>query len=64
MDSTPAARRRRRRRVAEENRKRAPRACDRCKARKSKCIESSPGICQRCEAGQLSCRFDRYVAIE
>ncbi|KAF5564669.1 transcriptional regulatory [Fusarium napiforme] len=27
MDSTPAARRRRRRRVAEENRKRAPRAC-------------------------------------
>ncbi|KAF5251751.1 hypothetical protein FANTH_3361 [Fusarium anthophilum] len=59
MDSTPAARRRRRRRVAEENRKRAPRACDRCKARKSKCIESSPGICQRCEAGQLSCRFDR-----
>ncbi|KAF5638123.1 transcriptional regulatory [Fusarium sp. NRRL 52700] len=59
MDSTPADRRRRRRRVAEENRKRAPRACDRCKARKSKCIESSPGICQRCEAGQLSCRFDR-----
>ncbi|KAG4253759.1 hypothetical protein FPRO03_07719 [Fusarium proliferatum] len=59
MDSTPAARRRRRRRVAEENRKRAPRACDRCKARKSKCIESNPGICQRCEAGQLSCRFDR-----
>ncbi|KAF4433782.1 transcriptional regulatory [Fusarium acutatum] len=59
MDTTPAARRRRRRRVAEENRKRAPRACDRCKARKSKCIESSPGICQRCEAGQLSCRFDR-----
>ncbi|KAG7409383.1 putative transcriptional regulatory protein [Fusarium oxysporum f. sp. rapae] len=59
MDSTPAARRRRRRRVTEENRKRAPRACDRCKARKSKCIESSPGICQRCEAGKLSCRFDR-----
>ncbi|KGO43963.1 Transcription factor, fungi [Penicillium expansum] len=31
-----ASKRRRRRRVADENRKRAPRACDRCKARKSK----------------------------
>ncbi|KAF4340688.1 transcriptional regulatory [Fusarium beomiforme] len=59
MESLTAARRRRRRRVAEENRKRAPRACDRCKARKSKCIESSPGICQRCQASKLSCRFDR-----
>ncbi|KGO68070.1 Transcription factor, fungi [Penicillium italicum] len=33
MDST--SKRRQRRRVADENRKRAPRACDRCKARKS-----------------------------
>ncbi|KAF7556795.1 hypothetical protein G7Z17_g1123 [Cylindrodendrum hubeiense] len=47
MDSPAAIRRRRRRRVADENRKRAPRACDRCKARKSKCIESLAGTCQR-----------------
>ncbi|KAH7170136.1 fungal-specific transcription factor domain-containing protein [Dactylonectria macrodidyma] len=59
MDSPSAFRRRRRRRVADENRKRAPRACDRCKARKSKCIESLAGACQRCSLSNLTCRFDR-----
>ncbi|KAF7563990.1 hypothetical protein G7046_g126 [Stylonectria norvegica] len=53
---TAAIRRRRRRRVADENRKRAPRACDRCKARKSKCIESTPGACQRCSQHNMTCR--------
>ncbi|RSM06247.1 hypothetical protein CEP52_005808 [Fusarium oligoseptatum] len=59
MDATAAARRRRKRRVADENRKRAARACDRCKARKSKCIEASGGICQRCQANNLTCRFEK-----
>ncbi|KAH6898237.1 fungal-specific transcription factor domain-containing protein [Thelonectria olida] len=59
MVSAPALRRRRRRRVADENRKRAPRACDRCKARKSKCIESVAGACQRCSSHNLPCRFER-----
>ncbi|KAF4461584.1 hypothetical protein FALBO_11620 [Fusarium albosuccineum] len=59
VESLALIRRRRRRRVADENRKRAARACDGCKARKSKCIESSPGICQRCQANNLSCRFER-----
>ncbi|KAH7023884.1 fungal-specific transcription factor domain-containing protein [Ilyonectria destructans] len=59
MDSPSAIRRRRRRRVADENRKRAPRACDRCKARKSKCIESLAGTCQRCSLNNLACRFER-----
>ncbi|CAI7611861.1 unnamed protein product [Penicillium glandicola] len=54
-----ASRRRRRRRVADENRKRAPRACDRCKTRKSKCVETTPGRCQRCFASNLVCRFGR-----
>ncbi|CDM29255.1 Zn(2)-C6 fungal-type DNA-binding domain [Penicillium roqueforti FM164] len=57
MDS--ASRRRLRRRVADENRKRAPRACDRCKARKSKCVEATPGKCQRCLASNLACMFGR-----
>ncbi|KAJ5832765.1 fungal-specific transcription factor domain-containing protein [Penicillium riverlandense] len=42
MESPAAIRRRRRRRVPDENRKRAPRACDRCKTRKSK-FEKSRG---------------------
>ncbi|KAJ5893640.1 transcriptional regulator family: Fungal Specific TF [Penicillium taxi] len=50
----------RRRRVADENRKRAPRACDRCKARKSKCVElDTGGKCQRCELHNLTCRFEK-----
>ncbi|CAM1501343.1 Fc.00g105050.m01.CDS01 [Cosmosporella sp. VM-42] len=59
MDSAAAIRRRRRRRVAEENRRRAPRACERCKVRKSKCIESTVGKCQRCLKNNLTCRFER-----
>lgn len=35
--------------------------CDRCKARRSKCIEISPGRCQRCQANNLSCHFEKYV---
>ncbi|KUI57409.1 hypothetical protein VP1G_04671 [Cytospora mali] len=56
-------RRRRRRRVAEENRKRAPRACDRCKARKSKCIETPSGVCERCLRGSHPCRFARELEL-
>ncbi|KAH8681709.1 fungal-specific transcription factor domain-containing protein [Xylariales sp. PMI_506] len=59
MDTPAAIRRRRRRRVPDDRRKRAPRACDRCKARKSKCIEVASGICRRCQQNSLSCRFER-----
>ncbi|RSL50762.1 hypothetical protein CEP53_008693 [Fusarium sp. AF-6] len=59
MDPIAAARRRRKRRVTDENRKRAARACNRFKARKSKCIEASGGICQRCQANNLTCRFEK-----
>lgn len=54
---SPAERRRRRRRVPDSARKRASRACTYCKARKSKCIATSRGICQRCmqSQGSLSC---------
>ncbi|KAB8263594.1 fungal-specific transcription factor domain-containing protein [Aspergillus pseudonomiae] len=62
MDSPAAIRRRRRRRVAEENRKRSIRACDRCKARKSKCVESNPGRCQRCVVNNLPCNFQRPIS--
>ncbi|RKK42628.1 hypothetical protein BFJ66_g10389 [Fusarium oxysporum f. sp. cepae] len=60
-DIMPATvnRHRRRRRVADTSRKRAARACDRCKARKSKCIETRPGSCQRCQASNLSCHFEK-----
>ncbi|KAJ1326993.1 proline utilization trans-activator [Microdochium nivale] len=59
LDMSPAARRRRRRRVPDENRKRAPRACTRCKARKSRCIEITLGACQRCRLKALPCVFER-----
>ncbi|KXJ89023.1 fungal-specific transcription factor domain-domain-containing protein [Microdochium bolleyi] len=58
---SPAARRRRRRRVPDENRKRAPRACTRCKARKSRCIEITLGACQRCRLKSLPCVFERNL---
>lgn len=57
MTPLPSSRRSRRRRVADEDRKRAPRACTRCKARKSKCIETTSGICQRCLQGSHACSF-------
>ncbi|KAK7456099.1 hypothetical protein CaCOL14_004141 [Colletotrichum acutatum] len=57
MTPVPSSRRIRRRRVADEDRKRAPRACARCKARKSKCIETTSGICQRCLQGSHTCSF-------
>lgn len=63
MDSPAAVRRRRKRRVPDENRKRAPRACTYCKARKSKCIETSRGRCQRCIQSSLSCEFEREQSI-
>ncbi|KAL0939983.1 C6 zinc finger domain protein [Colletotrichum truncatum] len=59
MESTAALRRRRRRRVADTDRKRAPRACDRCKVRKNRCIETASGACQRCLEGAHPCRFER-----
>ncbi|KAG9250221.1 fungal-specific transcription factor domain-containing protein [Emericellopsis atlantica] len=58
MSELALERRRLRRRVADDKRKRAPRACDRCKARKSRCIESTPGTCRRCEAKHLTCIYD------
>ncbi|KAF1924095.1 uncharacterized protein M421DRAFT_425108 [Didymella exigua CBS 183.55] len=59
MNAPAADRRRRRRRVPDGMRKRAPRACTHCKARKSKCIETSRGICQRCMQSSLNCEFER-----
>ena len=64
MDSPTATRRRRRRRVPDENRKRAPRACTYCKTRKSKCIETTRGICQRCLQSDLICEFERQRSID
>ncbi|KAH6625156.1 fungal-specific transcription factor domain-containing protein [Boeremia exigua] len=64
MDSPAAVRRRRRRRVPDEIRKRAPRACIRCKARKSKCIETSRGVCQRCAESSVNCEFERELSHE
>ncbi|KAK1655436.1 fungal-specific transcription factor domain-containing protein [Colletotrichum phormii] len=57
MTPVPSSRRIRRRRVTDEDRKRAPRACTRCKARKSKCIETASGICQRSLQGSHTCSF-------
>ncbi|KAF5500220.1 putative transcriptional regulatory protein [Colletotrichum siamense] len=57
--SAAALRRRRRRRVPDADRKRAPRACDRCKARKNKCVETPSGTCVRCLQGSHPCRFER-----
>ena len=64
MDSPTATRRRRRRRVPDENRKRAPRACTYCKTRKSKCIETTRGTCQRCLQSDLICEFERQRSID
>lgn len=62
MDSPGVKRRRRNRRVPDANRKRAPRACNYCKARKSKCIESSRGACDRCRQSSLICEFERRLS--
>ncbi|KAK2775632.1 C6 transcription factor [Colletotrichum kahawae] len=59
MPPAPSSRRVRRRRIAEEDRQRAPRACTRCKTRKSKCIETPSGICQGCQQGSYTCSFER-----
>ncbi|KAF2013937.1 hypothetical protein BU24DRAFT_483775 [Aaosphaeria arxii CBS 175.79] len=59
METAAGVRQRRRRRVLDEDRKRAPRACTRCKARKSKCIETPHGVCQRCQQQSLPCHFER-----
>lgn len=64
MSSPAAVRRRRRRRVPDEHRKRAPRACTYCKARKSRCIETSRGICQRCMQSSLNCEFERQLSAD
>ncbi|KAH9907424.1 fungal-specific transcription factor domain-containing protein [Xylariomycetidae sp. FL2044] len=59
MEIPVTARRRRRRQVPDDLRKRAPRACVACKSRKSKCIEITPGKCQRCQRNSLDCSFER-----
>lgn len=65
MDSPAAVRRRRRRRVPDSCRKRAPRACTTCKARKSKCILlTSQGACERCMQSSLKCEFGRQLSTE
>lgn len=63
-DTAKSERRRRRRRVAEQDRKRAPRACDRCRARKSKCNESPTGVCDRCFRGHFLCTYARELSME
>ncbi|KAL3476895.1 hypothetical protein BJX99DRAFT_258016 [Aspergillus californicus] len=45
------------RRVLDENRKRAAQACDRCKARKSKCVGIDTGRCQRCIRDNRPCKL-------
>jgi hypothetical protein len=61
---SPAERRRHRRRVPDSARKRAPRACTYCRARKSRCIETSRGICQRCTQCSLRCDLARQRSID
>ncbi|KAK7224001.1 hypothetical protein V2G26_012004 [Clonostachys chloroleuca] len=53
-----AIRKRGRRRVADENRKRAVRACERCKSKKVRCIGPRAGPCQKCCDASLSCSFE------
>ncbi|KAL4916205.1 hypothetical protein BDW62DRAFT_212085 [Aspergillus aurantiobrunneus] len=48
------------RRIPDEKRKRAAQACDRCKARKSKCVGVSSGRCQRCTRDDRICRLTKY----
>ncbi|KAL4957028.1 fungal-specific transcription factor domain-containing protein [Aspergillus filifer] len=55
MESPSVIRRRLRRRVADKDRRRAPRACVRCKQRKSKCVEVREGTCQSCLQAFLPC---------
>ncbi|KAH6962918.1 thiamine repressible genes regulatory protein thi1 [Fusarium avenaceum] len=62
MKRSTTTRRTRHRRVADRDRKRAPRACDRCKSRKQSCVETASGICQRCLRGFFTCRFDKKQA--
>lgn len=62
MDSPASVRRRRNRRVPDADRKRAPRACTYCKARKSKCIETFRGACERCMQSSMKCEFERSLS--
>ncbi|KAL4881244.1 fungal-specific transcription factor domain-containing protein [Aspergillus karnatakaensis] len=48
------------RRVPDEKRKRAAQACDRCKARKSKCVGVATGRCQRCTRDDRVCKLSKY----
>ncbi|KAL8296492.1 hypothetical protein RB600_001804 [Gaeumannomyces tritici] len=38
--------------------KRAPMSCDRCKSRKTKCVDPVPGPCRYCQSLGVSCRVD------
>ncbi|RMZ13051.1 hypothetical protein D0864_00528 [Hortaea werneckii] len=49
--------RRRKRRVPDEDRKRASKACDRCKKRKNRCNPVSTGACRRCQIAGYACSF-------
>ncbi|RMY22894.1 hypothetical protein D0867_02416 [Hortaea werneckii] len=49
--------RRRKRRVPDEDRKRASKACDRCKKRKNRCSPSPTGACRRCQIAGYNCSF-------
>ncbi|KAL4905955.1 hypothetical protein BDW74DRAFT_184915 [Aspergillus multicolor] len=48
------------RRVPDDKRKRAVQACDRCKARKSKCVGVNTGRCQRCARDDRVCNVTKY----
>ncbi|RDW76467.1 Zn(II)2Cys6 transcription factor [Aspergillus mulundensis] len=50
------------RRVPDEKRKRAAQACDRCKARKSKCVGVDTGRCQRCTRDDRVCNVTKYYS--
>ncbi|KAL4755057.1 hypothetical protein BDW72DRAFT_212511 [Aspergillus terricola var. indicus] len=59
MDRSSTVRRPKSRRVPDEKRKRAAQACDRCKARKSKCVGVNTGRCQRCARDDWPCKITR-----
>ncbi|KAL4742946.1 fungal-specific transcription factor domain-containing protein [Aspergillus similis] len=59
MDQSSTVRRPKSRRVPDEKRKRAAQACDRCKARKSKCVGVNTGRCQRCARDDRPCKITR-----
>ncbi|KAL1898485.1 hypothetical protein Sste5346_003388 [Sporothrix stenoceras] len=43
---------------AKNNKRRAPMSCDRCKSRKTKCVDPVPGPCQFCASISAVCHLD------